>query len=519
MRNSLILFILLLVSATCFADIVINEIHYNPSVGPDTYYEFLELYNTGTAVVDMTNWTIADTTMSTPVAFSAQIQAGGYVVIAQNDSVYANLQCPVIAAGTYFGLGNSGKHLELRDGAGNLIDNVDYGVTAPWPTEPNGSDASLELIDPAADNNVAANWHASFVFGGTPGEMNSMTGLTADVTLGPAPLTVQFTSITVGTPTAYSWDFDNDGTEDATSANPSYTYQNQGVYTVVLTASYASGDEVVTMEDYIEVTSASSVVLYTEDFEANGIDNVTTISVTGNQTWGLDTTHGVDGSSCAKVSGYDNGFNANEDWMITPAIDLSTVNAATLTFWTAMSYTGNPLEVFISTDFAGNVTTATWTPIQATLCPGSWTWTESGDIDLMNYLNQNIYVGFKFTSTDTESATWEVDNILVMGTTGTATFEDVNKAKVFAVNNYPNPFNPMTNIAFSLKNDTNVEVSVYNVKGQLVKTFAKQAYKAGERSVVWNGKDNNNNDVTSGVYFYKVQTPETSVVKKMIMIK
>ncbi len=518
MRNSLILFILLFVSVTCFADIVINEIHYNPSVGPDTDYEFLELYNTGTSVVDMTNWTISDTSMSTPVAFTAQIQAGGYVVIAQNDSAYANLQCPVIAAGTYFGLGNSGKRLQLMDDTGAIIDDVEYSDSDPWPTEPDGGDVSLELNDPTADNNVAANWHASFVFGGTPGAMNSMTGFSADVNLGPAPLTVQFTSVSIGNPTAYSWDFDNDGTEDATSANPSYTYQNQGVYTVVLTATYATGDEVVTMEDYIEVTSASSVVIFTEDFET-GIDNMTLVSVVGDQTWEHSTQYGLNGSYCAKVTGFDGGAHANEDWMITPALDLSTVSAATLTFWTAKDYTGPDLEVFISTDFAGNVTTATWTPIQATLCPGSWTWTESGAIDLANYIGQTAYVAWKFTSTDSESATWEVDGILVMGSTGTATFEDVNEAKGLQVSNYPNPFNPTTKIAFSLKNDTNVEVSVYNVKGQLVKTFAKESYKAGERSVVWNGKDNNNNDVTSGVYFYKVQTPETSVVKKMVMIK
>ena len=518
MRNSLIIFILLLLSATCFAEVVINEIHYNPSVGPDTDYEFLELYNTGTATVDMTNWTISDTSMSTPVTFSAQIQAGGYVVIAQNDSAYANLQCPVIGTGTYFGLGNSGKRLQLKDASDNIIDDVEYSDSDPWPTEPDGGDVSLELTDPASDNNLASSWHASFRFGGTPGEMNSMTGLEADVTLGAAPLAVQFTTTTIGTPTAYSWDFDNDGTEDATSANPSFTYQTQGLYTVVLTVTHASGTEVITMTDYIEVTSATSVVLLTEDFET-GIDNMTTISVVGDQVWEHSTQYGVDGSACAKVSGYTDAAHANEDWMITPALNLTGLTSVTLNFWTAMNYTGNPLEVFVSTDFAGNVTTATWVPLQATLSAGSWTWTESGDIDLTNYIGQTAYVAWKFTSTDAASATWEVDEIQIMGTTGTANFEDVNEAKVFAVKNYPNPFNPTTNIAFTLQKDTNVEVSIYNVKGQLVKTFAEQSFKAGERSVVWNGEDNSNNTVTSGVYFYKVSTPEKSVIKKMVMIK
>lgn len=85
--------------------------------------------------------------------------------------------------------------------------------------------------------------------------------------------------------------------------------------------------------------------------------------------------------------------------------------------------------------------------------------------------------------------------------------------------NYPNPFNPETAIAFSIKEKSNVKLSVYNIKGQLVKTLRNEMMNAGKHSVVWNGKDHQNRNVTSGVYFYKIETNNFTSTKKMILIK
>lgn len=87
------------------------------------------------------------------------------------------------------------------------------------------------------------------------------------------------------------------------------------------------------------------------------------------------------------------------------------------------------------------------------------------------------------------------------------------------IGNYPNPFNPETSIRFSTDTRQNIEISVYNVKGQLVKTLANDVYDKGFHSVVWNGKDNNNRNVASGVYFYKFSTPELVQVRKMLLMK
>jgi len=69
--------------------------------------------------------------------------------------------------------------------------------------------------------------------------------------------------------------------------------------------------------------------------------------------------------------------------------------------------------------------------------------------------------------------------------------------------NYPNPFNPETSIKFALKEAGNVRIDVFNIKGQHVKTLINEHLEAAHHSVVWDGKDTNGVNVSSGVYFYK----------------
>ncbi len=87
------------------------------------------------------------------------------------------------------------------------------------------------------------------------------------------------------------------------------------------------------------------------------------------------------------------------------------------------------------------------------------------------------------------------------------------------LDNYPNPFNPTTTIAYSLPSDGLVELRVFNIKGQLVKTLVKGEQLAGSYEAVWNGKDNNEKSVSSGIYFYKLSTRDETIMKKMLMLK
>ena len=83
-----------------------------------------------------------------------------------------------------------------------------------------------------------------------------------------------------------------------------------------------------------------------------------------------------------------------------------------------MNYTGPDLQLFFSNDYDGNdPSEATWTELEFEKSSGSYAWTESGVIELNDFGGTNCYIGFKYTSTETQAAAWEVDDISLMGFT------------------------------------------------------------------------------------------------------
>ncbi|MCK4654556.1 MAG: T9SS type A sorting domain-containing protein [Candidatus Cloacimonetes bacterium] len=87
------------------------------------------------------------------------------------------------------------------------------------------------------------------------------------------------------------------------------------------------------------------------------------------------------------------------------------------------------------------------------------------------------------------------------------------------LSNFPNPFNPSTRISFSLKNSSNVKLTVYNVKGQKVTMLVDKHFENGSHTVTWNGKDEAGKNVSSGIYFYKISAGKETQVKKMLLLK
>lgn len=96
---------------------------------------------------------------------------------------------------------------------------------------------------------------------------------------------------------------------------------------------------------------------------------------------------------------------------------------------------------------------------------------------------------------------------------------ELNKNRVYLKQNYPNPFNPNTQISFDIPDTDHVSLNIYNVKGQKVKTLVNQMINKGNHRVNWDGTDDNNNPVSSGIYFYRLQYQSTNQMKKMIMVK
>lgn len=92
--------------------------------------------------------------------------------------------------------------------------------------------------------------------------------------------------------------------------------------------------------------------------------------------------------------------------------------------------------------------------------------------------------------------------------------ESNHRPEKISISNYPNPFNPTTRISYTLPIANNVKLSIYNVRGELVKTLINSRQMAGEHSVVFDGAALN-----SGVYFYKLETKEQSITGRMMFIK
>ena len=85
--------------------------------------------------------------------------------------------------------------------------------------------------------------------------------------------------------------------------------------------------------------------------------------------------------------------------------------------------------------------------------------------------------------------------------------------------NYPNPFNPSTKIHLSLPNNSTLNLSIFNSKGQFIKCLVDDALSAGLHNFTWNGRTQNETDAASGIYFYKATTETETKIGRMLLLK
>ena len=151
--------------------------------------------------------------------------------------------------------------------------------------------------------------------------------------------------------------------------------------------------------------------LFFENFENNGLNQMTVANVSGTYEWAA-ATHS--GNTYAYANAYNQG--ATETWLITPAITPLNAGGVTLSFTTAKNYNGPGLQVKYSTNYsgAGDPSAATWTDITSdcALSAGSWNWVESGDVEVAGA--SPLHFAWVYTSEASSAAGWEVDNILVL---------------------------------------------------------------------------------------------------------
>jgi hypothetical protein len=88
-----------------------------------------------------------------------------------------------------------------------------------------------------------------------------------------------------------------------------------------------------------------------------------------------------------------------------------------------------------------------------------------------------------------------------------------------ALSNYPNPFNPNTTVQFELKAAGETTLSVYNIKGQVVKTLINQSMPSGAHKINWDGRDNHDTPCSSGIYYLRLDNEHRTQLRKMLLIK
>lgn len=249
-------------------------------------------------------------------------------------------------------------------------------------------------------------------------------------------------------------------------------------------------------------TTPNIEVIHSQSFDGGSLAPWTQYSVTGTQVWTYSDIFGVNDGPCAKMTGYEGSPFENEDWLISPALNLSNYTLESFIFQTAKNYTGNALEVFVSGDYTGtgDPNAATWSPLSAILSAGSWAWTSSGYIDISNY-GENIYLAFKFTSTATESATWEVDEIQVLGKLGTGIAEvNTTTSKV-----YPSPTSDNVHVVFNGVGQA--EVRLYDLTGSVV---LRTMINSGDNTISMQG-------LNSGMYLLQVEGNSQIFTHKLIV--
>jgi len=163
--------------------VVINEINYNSDNSADPG-DWVELYNPMPYELDLSGWQFFDENNSFTFPDNISLEAGAYLVLVEDSTMFASIfpNVPNYFGGFGFNLSGGGERITILADAMCLADYVIYDDDAPWNSTPDGTGATLSLIDATFDNNLPSSWIPSTYLGvpfGTPGRANALCPTTS----------------------------------------------------------------------------------------------------------------------------------------------------------------------------------------------------------------------------------------------------------------------------------------------------------------------------------------------------
>lgn len=201
-----------------------------------------------------------------------------------------------------------------------------------------------------------------------------------------------------------------------------------------------------------------------------------------------------------------------DNWLITPALEIA--DSTYLSWWTGIQDFDYPVEhysVMLST--TGTAVEDFTTEIYSVTTDSSYYSWQNSIVDLFEYSGQTIYLAWRHHSS-TDQFYLKIDDILV---TNEVVDNDADGlvAGVTRFNTiYPNPFNPETNISFYVEEAGNVDLAVYNIKGQFVEQLVSGSLDQGDHKIVWQA-----NSKPSGMYLFRLSSPAGIDCSKALLLK
>ncbi len=386
-----------------------------------------------TISADLSSGTEAATTVITLTAIANQNVTGAQTVdiavtgtgITATDYMLSNTQISIadgMAMGSVTFTVQDDGDIEVTETATVTMSNPSGGVVLAPATSLN-----IDIIDDDTPLVVLTIVETLTDFGSTDNGMTSTsqnftvagTGLTADITVtAPASFEVSLDDVAFSTSVILT---QAGGVVATTTVHTRFapTTGLNGVKSGDITVSTAGATGEVVAVSGTETGNGPAVI---EGFDTCvDLNSWMQQSVIGAQVWGC-TTFGNNGDG-AQVSGFSGGAQDNQDWLISPSLDLTASSA--LTFWSRTRFSGLTMEVKVSSDYtgSGDPTVATWTDLSVTLpAIDSDVWTETADVDLSSFAGSGVYIAYVYYSNPTDGAArWTLDDVVLTNTTTTTT--------------------------------------------------------------------------------------------------